>query len=394
MVVARRILKSFRDGRGLGVLVALSRVRGTAARQADSGGGIPTERSPSAARPGQRSESGSRAAGGRAGRPTRGPSRPTCSAIHAASATSAGVEQREPGARERLARRAGDHRRVGEAGADRVDRDAPFRRAAARRCGRTRRPRASSRVDRVVGDRRQPRERGGADDPPARRHDTREPADAEDDAVHVDAERAPVAVERELGRVGRAAEHAGVEAGDVDRPDVLPRLGIGDVEAGDEIERLDLEALRPQPGDERRADARRAARDERAAVDLTGRARPSRSSAARRPVCSAAVASASGKVAPTNGRDRAAAHCSSSSADRRRGRARAGTASAARGRSPRRDVPADEQCGVDRRPGAACEPDCHDGPERPQLLERRGEELAADLVEDRRRTARGSPTSS
>src|SRR6185503_7825852 len=45
-------------------------------------------------------------------------------------------------------------------------------------------------------------------------------------------------------------------------------------------------------------------------------------------------------------------------------------------------VPADEPRGVERRPGTAREPDCHDGSERPQLLDRCGEHLAADLVED------------
>ena len=108
------------------------------------------------------------------------------------------------------------------------------------------------RVDRIVRHRGEPGERGGGDDPAARRHHLREAPDPEDDAVDVDRHRPPVGLERDLGRIGLAAEHAGVEAGDVDRPDRVPLVGVGDVEAGREVEDVDREALgaraaRPSP---------------------------------------------------------------------------------------------------------------------------------------------------
>ena len=88
-------------------------------------------------------------------------------------------------------------------------------------------------------------------------HDGREAADAEHDAVQVDGDRPAVAFDGELGGVGRASEHAGVEAGDVDRADRLPVVRLGDVEPVHDVERLDLEALGAKPRDERRSDARR-----------------------------------------------------------------------------------------------------------------------------------------
>ena len=99
------------------------------------------------------------------------------------------------------------------------------------------------RVDRVVRHRRQPGERGGHDDPPARGHHAREPPHPEHDAVDVDAHRLAVALEGDLGRVGRPAEDAGVEAGDLDRADRVPVVGLGDVEAVREVEDLDLDLL-------------------------------------------------------------------------------------------------------------------------------------------------------
>ena len=128
-------------------------------------------------------------------------------------------------------------------------------------------------------------------------HHLGETAHAQHDAVDVDAHRAAVAVDREACRVGRPAEHTGVETGDVDRADGVPGGGIGDVEAGRQVEDLDLEAFRPQPLDDRRADPGRTAGHQRLHGTSTTLPVERRSSIRR---C-ASAASASGNVAPTIG---------------------------------------------------------------------------------------------
>ena len=151
--------------------------------------------------------SGSRPAAGRAGRPMRARSRPTRARPRPPRATSVGRRSGKPAAARPLARVPGEHRRVDDPRADRVDRDPALgerRRDASDEAddGVLRR-----RVHGVVGDGREPRERRGADDPTAGWHDRREPPDAEHDAVDVHRERAPVAVERRSrpGRRGRRA---------------------------------------------------------------------------------------------------------------------------------------------------------------------------------------------
>ena len=147
---------------------------------------------------------------------------PEPSASQTASATAAGVTIGNPAASSRSRTRAAEHRRVGDAGADRVDLDPATlerRRDAANEADdRVLR----GRVDRIVRHRGEAGERGGRHDPAARGHHLREAPDPEDDAVDVDRHRPPVGLERDLGRIGLAAEHARVEAGDVDRPDRVP----------------------------------------------------------------------------------------------------------------------------------------------------------------------------
>ena len=106
------------------------------------------------------------------------------------------------------------------------------------------------RIDRLFRHGGQAGQRGGGDDPPAGGHHACEASYAQHDAVDVDGHRPAVALDRDLRRVGLAAEHAGVQARDLDRADGFPLVCIGDVEAGREVENLDVETLRPQAGDD------------------------------------------------------------------------------------------------------------------------------------------------
>jgi hypothetical protein len=119
-------------------------------------------------------------------------------------------------------------------------------------------------VNRVVGNCGQPGERGGHDDRAALRHHPVEAAHAVDDAVDVDAERATVLLVREIRQLPVVArDDAGVQAGEVDRADVLPRRWIGHVEAVDQVQLLHLEAFRRELSHDRGSDAAGGSCDER-----------------------------------------------------------------------------------------------------------------------------------
>ena len=89
-----------------------------------------------------------------------------------------------------------------------------------------------------------------------------EPARPEHDTVDVGAEDAAVGLVRNGCQLALAGRHAGVQAGQVDRPHLFPRLGVGDVEAVPEIEHLDLGSLLAEEGGDGGADPRSAAGDE------------------------------------------------------------------------------------------------------------------------------------
>ncbi len=97
-------------------------------------------------------------------------------------------------------------------------------------------------VERVGRHRDQAGERGGDDERAALAHPRRERLNAEDDAVDVDAEDAPVVVERPVA----LREHARVQADEVGGLDVDPRLRVGDVEAVDEVEPAHRRARPPR----------------------------------------------------------------------------------------------------------------------------------------------------
>ena len=199
-----------------------------------------------------------------------------------------------------------EHRRVGDSGADRVDPDRRDLRGDAAHepdHGMLR-----QRIDRVEGHPDEAGERCGGDDR-ALLHHLRKATNAEDDAVDVDRDCPPVVVVRECAQVGSGGEDAGVQTRKVDRLDTLPCSRIGDVEAGRQIERRDLEALPLEPGPHRTAQAALAPGHERlhgSSTTLPTCRRPSMSAWA-------APASASGKVAPTTGSISPCAHRASNS---------------------------------------------------------------------------------
>ena len=118
-------------------------------------------------------------------------------------------------------------------------------------------------VDRVVGDPDEAGERCRHDDRAPLRHDAVEAAHAVYDAVDVDADRPAVLVVRQCRDVVAASDDARVQAGEVDRADVLPGVRVGDVEARDEVELLHFEALAPELRDDRLADTAGGACDQR-----------------------------------------------------------------------------------------------------------------------------------
>ena len=113
------------------------------------------------------------------------------------------------------------------------------------------------RVDGIARPWPEPGERRGRDDGAAGVHHVGQTAHAEDDAVDVDADDAPV-----VGNGLVRARHAGVQARELDRADVGPRVGIGDVEAVHHVEHLHVSAFGAEQRDGRSADARSAAGDQ------------------------------------------------------------------------------------------------------------------------------------
>ncbi len=226
------------------------------------------------------------------------PVSPDVRASQTASATSIGRQQREARLVDRRPGVAAEHRRVGNPGADRVDRDPA--------CGEGRSGTADEAddrvlrggVDRIVRHRGEPGQRCRGDDPAAFRHHLRKAPDPEDDAVDVHRHGPSIALERDLGRVRPRTEHAGVETGDIDRSHGVPLVGVGDVEAGREVEHLHREALAAEPGDHCGAEPRGSAGDDRSHGTSTTFPVECRLSTNR---CASAT-SASGNVAPTIGR--------------------------------------------------------------------------------------------
>ena len=189
-------------------------------------------------------------------------------------------------------------RRVGPAGTDRLDPDPARRELRRDRAdeaddGVLRQP-----VDRIVGNPHEAGERRGHDDRAPLRHDAVETANAVDDAVDVHADRAAVLLVGERGDVVAPGQHARVETREVDRADVLPRLGIGHVEAGDEVELLHVEALGTELRHDRAADSTRRSGYQRCHGISTTFPVDWRDSMRR---C-ASAASSSGSSAPTIGR--------------------------------------------------------------------------------------------
>ena len=159
-------------------------------------------------------------------------------------------------------------------------------------------------VDGVVRNAHEAGERGGDDDRAPARHHAVETADAVHDAVHVHADGAAVLIVRQRRDVLAPREDARVQAGEVDRADVLPGCRVADVEARDEVELLHLEPLGPQLGDDRRADASgRAGYECRHGVSTTFPV-DCRVSTSR---CASAACS-SGNSAPTTGRTAPPSH--------------------------------------------------------------------------------------
>src|SRR5207237_7655751 len=102
----------------------------------------------------------------------------------------------------------------------------------------------------------------GRDDRSAAHH-LREPPCAEDDAVDVHAHRPAVVIWAELREIRLCREDSGVEDREVDGIDGFPCDRIGDVEAVDEIERLDVIAFALEARAHRAAEAAFTACDER-----------------------------------------------------------------------------------------------------------------------------------
>ncbi len=118
------------------------------------------------------------------------------------------------------------------------------------------------RIDGVDRRRHQAGQRGSRDDRASRRHHAGEPARPEHDTVDVGAEDAAVGLVRNGCQLALAGRHPCVQAGQVDRSHLFPRLGVGDVEAVPQVEHLDLGSLVAEEGGDGGADPRSAAGDE------------------------------------------------------------------------------------------------------------------------------------
>ena len=192
-----------------------------------------------------------------------------------------------------------DDRRVGEPGAERVDRDPAL--------GELRRDRADEaddrvlrqRVDRVERHRHQPGERSGRDDRRPGLHHLRHPPRPEDDAVDVRADRAPV-LRRRRARRCRSSRWRRRRSGTRSRrrPTSSHAARICDVESGREVERPHLAPLRLEQRDGRRPDPGGAAGDERA----TEQGRPCRRGGAPRSRRAPQPPRRAGTRRPTTGR--------------------------------------------------------------------------------------------
>ena len=181
-----------------------------------------------------------------------------------------------------------------------------------------------------------------------------------------------------LRRVVLGAEHAGVEAGDVDGADRLPRGLVGDVESRRQVEDLDVEALAPEPGGDRGAEPARASRDDRLHGTRITFPVELRDSISR---CASAASSNGERGAD----DRAHAMGAPEPEEVERSLAhhlRLDAREAAEVEALHADVPPHEQRRVELLPGAAREADRERDPERPQERDRVGQELPSDRVVD------------
>ncbi len=188
----------------------------------------------------------------------------------------------------------------------------------------------------------------------------------------------PVLLVGQLREVGLGGENAGVQAGKVDRLDALPRCRVGDVEAGDEIEGLDLVALALQFRAHRPAEPALTAGDERSHGSRTTFPTCFRDSIS---AC-AADAAASGKVAPTAGSISPRAHMREQVGGTVAHELRVVLHQPAEKEALHADVAPDEPLHARIRPEAGRKPDRNDVAERLQDREGLRERVAADGVED------------
>ena len=99
------------------------------------------------------------------------------------------------------------------------------------------------RIEGSLGSGTEAGQRRGGDDRAPGRHHSRKPSRAEDDTVDVGGEDAAVGVVCESGEIGFAGGDAGVQAGELDRPDFVPSARIRDVESVAEVEHRDVGTL-------------------------------------------------------------------------------------------------------------------------------------------------------